>query len=353
MMNKYVLYILFSVLTVCGFAQTDAHFSQIDNAPLFINPANAGFYRGHARLILNYRQQWVAIKQPFSTYGASIDFSILEKNKKIPVSFGIGLYGYKDQAGLSKFGSLDLGLAFNTIIRLDTRHKLGAALLGNFLNRSLVTGPLTFEDQINVDQGGAANLPTRENFNSSLVSNKADLGVGIKYQYALLKSDFDRDARTTFSAGFSVRHLLRPSMVLITDTTRIGLKYTANVDADIELDDSKFSFHPMAMYAHQNTFKELYVGGLVKLRFNTGTKISGFLRESSAAFGLFYRSFNDAIAPRVSFDFKGINISASYDINISKLSPSTRSNGGLEFCLKWVNLKDALYKAKDKPMTED
>jgi type IX secretion system PorP/SprF family membrane protein len=354
MKNKFIFYCLFSIVgSSLFFAQSDIHFSQIDNVPLFINPANAGFYRGHARLIMNYRQQWAVIKQPFNTYGASVDFSILERKKKMPVSFGIGLYGYKDQGGLSKFGSLDLGLAFNTIIRLGIRHKLGGAVMGNFLNRSLTTDQLIFEDQINVNQGGAANLPTRESFNQSLVSNKADLGVGVKYQYSVLKGDFDRDERTTVSMGFSVRHLLRPSLIIISDTSRMGLKFTAHAEADIELNDSKFSFHPMAFVAQQNTFKELYFGGLVKLRFNTGTKISGFLRESSAAFGAFYRSYNDAIVPRISFDFKGINISASYDVNISKLKTASRSNGGMEFTLKWVNLKDALYKAKDKPMTED
>jgi type IX secretion system PorP/SprF family membrane protein len=353
MKNKYILYLVFSCIAWSGVSQTDMHFSQIDNAPLFINPANAGFYRGHARMILNYRQRWSVIKQPFNTYGASIDFAVLEKNKKLPVSFGIGLYGYKDQGGLSKFSALDLGLAFNTIVRLATRHKVSAAVMGNFLNRSLDVSGLTFEDQFDVNNGGAVSGPTKENFNQNLVSNRADLGVGIKYQYALLKSDFDRDERTTISAGFSVRHLLRPYLVVISDTSRTGLKYTAHAESDIEINDSKFSFHPMMMLSQQNTFKELYAGGLVKIRFNRGTKISGFIRESSAAVGLFYRSFNDAIVPRISFDFKGINISASYDLNISKLRTDTRSNGGMEFTLKWVNLKDALYKAKDKPMTED
>jgi type IX secretion system PorP/SprF family membrane protein len=353
-MNKLIITILFCVLGLTtSVAQTDIHFSQIDNAPLFINPANAGFYRGHARLIMNYRQQWMAIQQPFSTYGASFDFSVLEKNKKIPVSFGIGLYGYKDQGGLSKFSTLDLGLAFNTILRLETRHKLSAAVMGNFLSRSLVTSPLLFEDQFDINNGGSATLPTRENFAPSLVSNKPDLGVGLKYQYSLLKSDFDRDDRTTISGGVSVRHLLRPSMVIISDTSRVGLKFTAHAESDIEIDNSRFSFHPMVMYALQNTFKEFYGGGMVKYRFNNVAKISGFIRESSFSVGAFYRSFNDAISPRISIDFKGINISAAYDINISKFNTATRSNGGMEFALKWVNLKDALYKAKDKPMNED
>ena len=60
-------------------AQVDPHFSQYYVYPSWLNPALTGAFDGQYRVSGVYRNQWGNISSPFTTYGASAEFTTEKK----------------------------------------------------------------------------------------------------------------------------------------------------------------------------------------------------------------------------------------------------------------------------------
>src|ERR1700744_486444 len=104
----YTRKIIFSILIFCAtiaFAQ-DPHFSQLSQAPLLVNPANAGFFDGYARATVNYRTQRNAGSAPFQTIMASFDANAGLKKSRAAF-LGVGGYIYQDKAGDGSWKTLN------------------------------------------------------------------------------------------------------------------------------------------------------------------------------------------------------------------------------------------------------
>jgi len=72
----------FATSCLAFFSQAqDIHFSQINETPLLINPANAGL-GCDMRAILNYRTQWSSVTTPYKTFAASYEVKLLKKSRK-------------------------------------------------------------------------------------------------------------------------------------------------------------------------------------------------------------------------------------------------------------------------------
>ena len=78
-MKKLPIIILICVANVLK--SQDIHFSQIQESPLWLNPANAGFFNGYVRSIANYRNQWASMGNAFQTMAVSIDAVALKQEK--------------------------------------------------------------------------------------------------------------------------------------------------------------------------------------------------------------------------------------------------------------------------------
>ena len=79
----------------------DIHFSQVLEAPLFISPANTGFFNGYSRAIINYRNQWGSMGNPYQTIALSADGGLF-KSKRRKAFLGLGFTLYNDRAGAAK-----------------------------------------------------------------------------------------------------------------------------------------------------------------------------------------------------------------------------------------------------------
>ena len=101
-MKKLPIIILICVANVLK--SQDIHFSQIQESPLWLNPANAGFFNGYVRSIANYRNQWASMGNAFQTMAVSID-AVAFKTRKNKAYLGAGLFVFNDEAGVAKMGS--------------------------------------------------------------------------------------------------------------------------------------------------------------------------------------------------------------------------------------------------------
>src|SRR3990167_7220406 len=91
-----VLTLNFGLLTFNCSAQ-DIHFTMYDAMPITTNPATAGVFNGDVRGVINYRNQWASIGNPYKTYSVMLDGGIF-KNKWKNGYLGLGLNIFKDVA---------------------------------------------------------------------------------------------------------------------------------------------------------------------------------------------------------------------------------------------------------------
>src|SRR5436305_8986838 len=94
--------VFFLLIFFCSIAKVkaqDPHFSQFFSSPLTLNPALTGKFDGTLRVAGNYRNQWPAFNNVYTTSTLSIDFPIMQKHIPENDTWGIGILALTDKAG--------------------------------------------------------------------------------------------------------------------------------------------------------------------------------------------------------------------------------------------------------------
>ncbi|MBK7085646.1 MAG: type IX secretion system membrane protein PorP/SprF [Flavobacteriales bacterium] len=99
----------------------DVHFSQFFTAPLVLNPANAGDIEGDQRAALMHRSQWQSAGSPFRTYAMSYDVPLF-RGRMRGRYLGIGMHGFSDRAGSTRFGDTQGASAYRTHCAVVNAH---------------------------------------------------------------------------------------------------------------------------------------------------------------------------------------------------------------------------------------
>lgn len=327
--------------SVC-FAQ-DIHFSQLTEAPLYLNPANTGLFDGYLRATLNYRSQWTSMVQPYTTMAASVDGVIGEKDKK-KAYIGWGLSFFNDKAGASAYQLNQVMLNTNGIVRLNTKNKFCVAVGGGYGQRTANYSALTFGNQYT----GTQFDPTISSF-ETLQFNKfayAEVNAGLQWEFSKLAKAFDRDDNFDVKVGLAGYHLNQPILKYYKySVEKLPMRIVGEIAMKIDIKGTKFSLLPSAIYMKQASFSELNLGSFLRLRFKNSTKTTGLKHESGLSLGVYMRP-GDAIIPQMILDYSGWSIGVSYDYNISSYKAISRGNGGMEISLQWHSLRDALFSRK-------
>ena len=340
-MKKYLLIITLFISSF-GFSQ-DVHFSQIQDAPLWLNPANAGFMNGYFRAVANYRNQWMAMGNAFQTMAISVDGSTL-KTKKNKAYLGLGLFVFNDRAGLAKMGTTQAQLHINAIIKTSKKSRLGGAVYVGFNQNSANYASLTYGNQYNgkeIDNSiGNGEVVSYASFLSS------DVGAGLNYEYSSAAIDMLRDDVISFKIGGAVHHMNQPVQKFASGSSyRLPMRFVGNIQSRIDIKGSKISILPSLIYLKQASATEVTLGTHIRYRFKNATKLTGVKSETGINIGVYYR-VSDAIIPQVYLDMGKYAIGVAYDLNVSKFKQVSKMNGGFEICLKFMSLDDALFKRK-------
>ncbi len=319
----------------------DIHFSQIQETPLWLNPANAGFFTGKFRATANYRSQWQSMGNPYQTISVSVDV-LATKSKKSNI--GIGLFVFNDKAGVAKLGSTQAQLHVNAIIKSGRKSKLAGGIYAGYSQFSANYAALTFANQYN-GTGIEQSIASGENISNNSMSN-FDVGAGVNYELALSKQTIARNESSSFKIGFAVHHINRPTQRYnpFTDD-RMRMRFTGNIQARIDFEGSKFSVLPSIVYLRQAKAQEIILGTHIRYRLKNGTKITGNITETAFQVGLYYR-INDAIVPQISLDLGKYAVGVCYDLNLSKYTAVSKAQGAMEFYLKFILAEQALFKRK-------
>ena len=342
------------VVPFIGIGQ-DLHFSQHYASPLHLNPAMTGvfdfdFKNKDLRLSSIYRQQWRTIRgpyvnkaTPFNTTIFSADGLIKRQKDLIGSYFGIGAIFYHDVAGDLNYESQYSGLSFSYGQKLNRESTtyLNIGIMTAFGRNSVDFSKGVFDNQWN----GLAydpNLPTGEVFPANNTTY-TDLSTGI----AISTFPSER-AKHTF--GIGLFHLNTPKQNLYENNeSLLPRKMVIHYQGQIPISHHR-DIVPLGFYQTQANAYELNMGGMMKFNF-LDAEYKDF---KNIQFGGSYRivgnrealTKSDAFIILIRTQYRNFLFGASYDSNLSGLTPATRTVGAFEISL--VYYLD-LYKKNRQP----
>ncbi len=337
--------ILLSFVLVTATKAQDIHFSQITETPLLINPANAGLFDGYQRAHINYKSQWASAGSPFKTLHVSYDREIGMKRLR-NAYLGVGAFIFQDKAGTVNWGTFNADIFVNGIVKLGEKSKIALGLGGGYAQSSADFSKLTYGNQYD---GKEFNTSYQSLENMTFRSyNFLDLAAGLCFDYGKTNTSFDHNNLFGFRIGIAAYHIDQP-LLKYRDKSKEKLpqRITGSLTVKIDIPDSKLSVLPNALFQMQAGASEITAGTLLRIRFNDQTKITGLKHETSMYVGANYR-ISDAIIPVLMFEMYGFNVGFSYDFNNSNFQPATKGAGGFEISLRWIYLRDGLYKQKSE-----
>jgi type IX secretion system PorP/SprF family membrane protein len=341
-MKRFCLFTCISFFAWQTVNAQDIHFSQINETPMHLNPANTGLFDGLFRVTLNYRSQWASMGHPYTTAAAAFDMPLMyAKNRAY---MGVGAFIYRDQAGDSKFGTFQALLSATGIVPLNDYNKLSVGLQGGFSQRSATITELQWENQyIN----GSYDPTASANEGNMLTSYPyADFSGGMVYQYRSVAGSLVGKDVMEITVGGAAFHLNKPEEKFHGDGSYRGdMRFVGHGSARYDFPGTRWSLRPSLYYMQQGPAWEFVGGSLIRYRIKNGTKITNFFSEQGIGAGIHYR-WNDAIIPQLYYDLGDIFIGVSYDVNISKYTAASKYNGGFEVTLRYADLNGALYKNK-------
>ena len=313
---RTIAFVFLVFICELSFAQ-DIHWSQFFNNSLYLSPANSGNFKGNARIISSYREQWKSVTKPFKTFSFSYD-THLKKNQDV----GLGFLLFNDNSGDGKFKTIELQLmpSYRKFLNKDSTQQLTAGLQIAFNHRQFTFPNFYFDEQYN-GLNYDPNAPITEELITSK-RNNLSLGTGISYEVI-------KDKKHSFQFGFSAFNLNQPNQGFYGEKVKRDVRLSLFANATVKLNE-KINVLPSILFQKQGTFRELIFGSQVKYTLKNDAKsykaISG---------GIFMRK-KDAFFLNFGIGLNNFYVALSYDVNISNLKPASNSRGGFELNLKYI-----------------
>ncbi len=324
MNQSKLIYIVLGLICSFSLQAQDIHFSQFYNMPVHQNPSLTGHIEGTYRVNIIYRNQWSSITSGgvYSTPGASFDmnFKLKPESKN---SLGAGITFLNDQTGGGDFTNQLILASAAYHMNLDKGKKeektyLSFGIQGGYINKRLNTQDLIFAEQF--DTGGNVTQPATEVFNNTNASG-GDIRVGATF------SAYPSD-KMNYKMGLAYNHIIRLKEVFISDSlsSKLPGRISFFAQGDFLTKNPKLSIMPELLFMNQAKVNE------INLTTNLGYQVTPDL---GLIFGAGYRMSDAAIA-NLGFEFKGVKVMGSYDVNLSKLTPASRYQGGFEISVGYI-----------------
>ncbi len=326
-MKKIVTVIIGSILiSFFSFAQ-DFHYSQFYNSPLTCNPANTGVFNGDIRVYTMYRLQWFTVTNPFKTLTIAVDAPIFKKRMAGDDFFAAGLNINRDNQGPTKIKTNTYHglISYTKYFGGRQKHDLTVGYEIGYAIKSASYGGVTWDSQWD-----GVNYNSGYGVNESAAGGKGylDMSTGIVWNF-----------RTTHlfrsALGFSFHHFTFPNVTIKGGRDKLLPQFAVHWNMNYKLSEtSNTTLEPSIMAAQQGT-SLLFNGGCnVKYVLQEASRYTDFQQDRAIHIGIFYR-LRDAAFVTFGLDYAAFNFSIAYDINISGLTPASKSVGGLEFRLQY------------------
>lgn len=308
-------------------ASQDIHFSQFDETPLQLNPANAGT-RFDARVIANYKSQWQSVNAPFKTFALSGDMRLLKDKKN---HLGLGLDFFSDYAGKGLFKTNQVNVSLSSIININARSFLSAGLMAGYAQKGVGSSGYSWGNQYN-GQSYDATMASGE-LNPATRFSYADLGAGLQYSYGSKEMYMTANNARQVTVGVSVFHPHQPAYSYSNNANKLDAKFILHGDAALGIKNTNLVLKPSYIIFIQGPTKEITPGMTFQYILQNASKYTANKKFSAFSFGGYYR-VQDAFIALAKFEINGYALGFSYDINLSKLKTVSSARGGFEISLR-------------------
>lgn len=311
----------------------DIHFSNLDYSPLTLNPGLAGAQH-EVNATVNYRSQWNSISTPFTTIAAGADMRIKTGKSSKNGTFAAGINLYNDRAGDNVISTNNVGLTFAYHLKIDEKSTIGLGMQAGFIQRTLDASSGMWSSQYN----GVAydpSISSGETFGNPSFA-RFDVGAGVVYSLGTNERNMRANDGMKLNAGYAVFHINRPSYSFFnSEDDPLYMRHAAFVNASFGISNTTMFIDPGVYFQLQGPSMEFLIGADYKVMLSDGSKVTGNIKNSFVALGIFYRN-SDAVVPRVIYNYADFSVGMSYDFNVSALSQVTRTRGGVEFFFRWA-----------------
>lgn len=300
----------------------DPHFTQFVAAPFTVNPAYAGVFNGTARLMVNYRQQWANLVDPFTTAVVAGDVKIGAYDPdggQHP--FNIGLQFMQDQSMGGAFRSSYAGLMASYHVKLNEAddQSIGAGLAINYGNRRIDFGGISFDRQF-TSGGFNLSLPNGE---AAMQNMKPFYSIGA----GLLFRSGNPFSGTFFDIGFSGYHFNKPIQTVMDDPNQVlPTRWSGQLTFQQYINDMSL-INIKALYQKQAEVDYLLAGFSI-------ARLFGEYDEQMVGAGMWYRS-GESFAPHAYVEFNKMRIGFSYDIAYNNLKRILTPASSFEISFQW------------------
>jgi len=318
----------------------DTHFSQFYMTPLALNPAMAGAQHD-MRAVLNYKNQWSSVAQPYSTGNLSYDMRINSSTTSAVSAIGINVS--QDKSGNPYIKTFQASVAYANQIKVSAKSRLGVGLYAGVIQRSINYEGLKWMNQYDGMQYNSALANKEPEGRLSLLC--ADVGAGLHYEYSKNEKYMTGNDHRKFSAGIAAFHVNQPSYSFYGSNERLYVKFGGYMMGEIGVGNSDVSLCPGVYYYMQGSAKELLVGNLFQIKLRDDSKYTGYVQSATFSIGGYYRGRDAAIIASL-LKWNTYAVGLSYDFNVSGLKSASKGRGGFEISLRYTNPSGFLYKAK-------
>jgi len=284
--NKVSLLVLAVVVSCSRLYGQDPSFSQLFFNHLYLNPAYAGSSK-FMRLGVVYRNQWLAAKMPYTTYGVSFDGTI----QSIKSGAGVNIINDVQSNGVIQRTSVDFIYAYGVQTSYNSHFRGGIQASLILKNQNL--NNLVFPEMIQPDGTiiGDLGLPGKTNL-------LYDFSVGVA-------GDWD-----IFYGGIAVHHLLQPVEANVGgQNAYLPRKYTVHLGCEFNAYKwyrfkQKLMVSPNIIYIKQLNHQQINLGFyLTRFQIVAGIWLKENLDLKSHTFILTAGYSNDQYRFGYSYDF--------------------------------------------------
>jgi type IX secretion system PorP/SprF family membrane protein len=321
---KNVLWLIAFVFAIHISRAQDIHLSQFFETPILRNPALAGIFTGNIRAQIVYRNQWRSVGYPYTTktFSTEYKFRLPQSNDYMTA----GIQAFFDVAGATRLTTIDVMpvINFHKSLNLEKNAFLSAGFAAGIVQRNFDDKRLTFDNQYN--NGSFDPLaPSGENF-SYFKATFVDFATGISFNGGLSNGG-------NFYLGASIYHLNRPAKNYTAEGFHLDPKIQGNAGLKAPLND-QIELLLEGNYSKQGSYSETIAGGGLMYYLTDMSEAATDVKSVALGGALFVR-LRDAIVPVLKLNYNNMEVSCSYDVNISSLSAATNGRGGYELSLSF------------------
>ncbi len=312
----------------------DANFSQYYAAPLYLNPALAGFDT-RTSIGLNYRSQQKTAPFPNEMNQFSFIKPIMGKGDEINHKGGIGVSAFREIAGQNANFSVvgvSLAAAYNLYLDAAGKQKLTFAVQGSYIMKKIDFSNLTWGSQHDPFLGFDQSI-TPEAI-GSLNDNANFMAINAGFMWYIGLGDADDTYHSNAYLGFAVNNLNKPDESLI-DGKAVAVPQLYKLNAGIDLGISeKLTISPNVVVKYQDEILQFNAGSYLyySLKNPDLEEVEG--SNTSLILGTWYR-YGDSFVFSAGISKGNMTIGASYDLRTTTLRHPDIGSGTYEISIHY------------------